>query len=172
MIAAEASTLLTASAHCQASAEPPASPGMRTLRLRPCWLILEGIEVCAARRGRFGSCGLDDRAAVAFLPRPGRKMGPVMSVQPRPWPQPAPEIAAAVAVMYKGKRERPLPVMVRDQLGEWLADEQFAGAYGKRGKPGWPPGLGDGFPDGGGPDRPAGRRGGPHRDRLEILTRP
>ena len=63
-----------------------------------------------------------------------------MSVQPQPWPQPAPEIAAAVAVMYKGKRERPLPVMVRDQLGEWLADEQFAGAYGKRGKPGWPPG--------------------------------
>jgi IS5 family transposase len=67
-------------------------------------------------------------------------MEPVMSVQPQPWPQPAPEIAAAVAVMYKGKRERPLPVMVRDQLGEWLADEQFAGAYGKRGKPGWPPG--------------------------------
>ena len=63
-----------------------------------------------------------------------------MSVQPQPWPQPAPEIVAAVAVMYKGKRERPLPVMVRDQLGEWLADEQFAGAYGKRGKPGWPPG--------------------------------
>ena len=60
-----------------------------------------------------------------------------MSVQP--WPQPAPEIVAAVAVMYRGKRERPLAVMVRDQLGEWLADEQFAGAYGKRGKPGWPP---------------------------------
>ncbi len=62
-----------------------------------------------------------------------------MSVQPQRWPQPAPEIAAAVAVMYRGKRERPLPVMVRDQLGEWLADEQFAGAYGRRGKPGWPP---------------------------------
>ena len=62
-----------------------------------------------------------------------------MSVQPQPWPQPAPEIVAAVAVMYRGKRERPLPVMVRDQLGEWLADEQFAGAYGVRGKPGWPP---------------------------------
>ena len=62
-----------------------------------------------------------------------------MSVQPQPWPQPAPEIAAAVAVMYRGKRERPLAVMVRDQLGEWLSDEQFAGAYGKRGKPGWPP---------------------------------
>jgi transposase len=64
----------------------------------------------------------------------------VMSVVPRPWPQPAPEIVAAVAAMYKGKRERPLPVLVRDRLGEWLADGQFAGAYGKRGKPGWPPG--------------------------------
>ena len=63
-----------------------------------------------------------------------------MSVQPQPWPQPAPEIVAAVASMYRGRRERPLPVMVRDQLGEWLSDEQFAGAYGKRGKPAWPPG--------------------------------
>jgi transposase len=63
----------------------------------------------------------------------------VMSVQPQPWPLPAPEIVAAVAVMYRGKRERPLPVVVRDQLGEWLSDEQFAGAYGVRGKPGWPP---------------------------------
>ena len=32
-------------------------------------------------------------------------------------------------VMYGGKRERPLPVLVRDKLGEWLSDEQFAGAY-------------------------------------------
>src|SRR5260221_622114 len=63
-----------------------------------------------------------------------------MSVQPQPWPQPTPEIVAAVRSMYRGKRERPLPVMVRDQLGEWLSDEQFAGAYGKRGKPGWPRG--------------------------------
>ena len=63
-----------------------------------------------------------------------------MSVVPRPWPQPALEIVAAVAAMYKGKRERPLPVLVRDRLGEWLADEQFAGVYGVRGKPGWPPG--------------------------------
>ena len=62
-----------------------------------------------------------------------------MSVQPQPWPEPAPEIVAAVRSMYRGKRERPLPVMVRDQLGEWLSDEQFAGAYGVRGKPGWPP---------------------------------
>jgi hypothetical protein len=57
-------------------------------------------------------------------------MEPVMSVRPQPWPPPAPEIVAAVAAMYRGGRERPLPVMVRDQLGEWLADEQFAGACG------------------------------------------
>jgi transposase len=63
-----------------------------------------------------------------------------MSVVPQPWPQPAPQLAEAVAAMYRGKRERPLPVLVRDKLGEWLADEQFAGAYGTRGKPGWPPG--------------------------------
>jgi transposase len=62
-----------------------------------------------------------------------------MSVVPQPWPQPAPQLAEAVVAMYRGKRERPLPVLVRDKLGEWLADEQFAGAYGVRGKPGWPP---------------------------------
>jgi len=62
-----------------------------------------------------------------------------MSVVPRRWPQPAPQLAEAVAVMYRGKRERPLAVLVRDKLGEWLSDGQFAGAYGVRGKPGWPP---------------------------------
>lgn len=62
-----------------------------------------------------------------------------MSVVPQPWPQPAPQLVEAVAAMYRGKRERPLPVLVRDKLGEWLLDEQFAGAYGVRGKPGWSP---------------------------------
>jgi len=62
-----------------------------------------------------------------------------MSVVPRPWPQPAPQVAADIASMYQGKRERPLPVLVRDKLGGWLADEQFTGACGVRGKPGWPP---------------------------------
>jgi transposase len=62
-----------------------------------------------------------------------------MSVVPQPWPQPAPQIAADIASMYQGKRQPPLPVLVRDKLGGWLADEQFAGAYGVRGKPGWPP---------------------------------
>ncbi|MEJ7703883.1 MAG: transposase [Geodermatophilaceae bacterium] len=72
-------------------------------------------------------------------PRVGRRLELVMSVVPQPWPLPAPQVAEAVAAMYRGKRERPLPVLVRDKLGEWLADEQFAGAYGVRGKPGWPP---------------------------------
>jgi transposase len=62
-----------------------------------------------------------------------------MCVQPVAWPEPDPQVAGAVAAMYRGRRERPLPVLVRDKLGAWLADEQFAGAYGTRGKPGWPP---------------------------------
>jgi transposase len=65
----------------------------------------------------------------------------VMSMQARPWPEPAPEVAAAVRAMYRGrKRELPLAVAVRDQLGELFADEQFAAAFGVRGKPGWSPG--------------------------------
>ena len=62
-----------------------------------------------------------------------------MSVVPQRWPLPASQVAEAVAAIYRGKRERPLPVGVRDKLGEWLSDELFAGAYGVRGKPGWPP---------------------------------
>jgi len=65
----------------------------------------------------------------------------VMSMQARPWPEPAPEVTAAVRAMYRGrKRELPLAVAVRDQLGELFADEQFAAAFGVRGKPGWSPG--------------------------------
>jgi Transposase domain (DUF772) len=41
--------------------------------------------------------------------------------------------------MYRGKRERPLPVVVRDQVSGWPMSSSRA-AYGVRGKPGWPPG--------------------------------
>lgn len=34
----------------------------------------------------------------------------------------------------------PLPVRVRDELGEVFADEAFAGAFGREGRPGWSPG--------------------------------
>src|SRR5258708_4126483 len=83
--------------------------------------------------------GLRPPSPLSPFPWQGRRLELVMSVVPQPWPQPAPQVAGAVAAMYRGRRERPLPVLVRDKLGEWLADEQFAGAYGTWGKPGWPP---------------------------------
>ncbi len=61
-------------------------------------------------------------------------------MRPRSWPEPAPEVARAIAAMYRGKRQSPLPVRVRDELGELFADAQFAGAFGAEGKPGWSPG--------------------------------
>ena len=38
-----------------------------------------------------------------------------------------------------GRRQRPLAVQIRDRLGQWLGDEEFAAAFGDRGKPGWSP---------------------------------
>jgi transposase len=67
--------------------------------------------------------------------------GRVMSMKPVPWPEPDPVVAAAVAAMYRGSRKTgpPLAVSVRDRLGEWLHDEDFASAFGVRGRPGWSP---------------------------------
>ena len=63
-----------------------------------------------------------------------------MCMQPVPWPEPDPQVAAAVAAIYGGRKtDRPLTVMIRDRLGQWLADEQFAAAFGVRGKPGLAP---------------------------------
>jgi len=62
-----------------------------------------------------------------------------MCVQPAPWPEPDPQIAAAIVAKYPGKRPRPLAVQVRDRLGQWLEDEEFAAVFGIRGKPGWSP---------------------------------
>ena len=55
-----------------------------------------------------------------------------------PWPEPDPVVAAAIRAKYDGRR-LPLAVAVRDRLGQWLADELFAAAFGVRGRPGWPP---------------------------------
>lgn len=64
----------------------------------------------------------------------------VMSMQPVPWPDPDPVVAAAIGAMYGSRKsEPPLAVTVRDRLGEWLRDEELAGAFGVRGRPGWPP---------------------------------
>ena len=62
-----------------------------------------------------------------------------MCVHPVAWPEPDPLIAAAIAAKYRGQRPRPLAVQIRDRLGQWLADEDFAAAFGIRGKPGWAP---------------------------------
>ena len=61
-------------------------------------------------------------------------------MQPVPWPEPDPQIAVAIKAMYGSRKtERPLAVEIRDRLGQWLADEDFAAAFGIRGRPGWPP---------------------------------
>ena len=69
-------------------------------------------------------------------------------MQPVPWPEPDPQITAAIRAMYgPRKTERPLAVEIRDRLGQWLADEDFAAAFGIRGRPGWSAvaaGAGDG----------------------------
>jgi IS5 family transposase len=62
-----------------------------------------------------------------------------MSLQPQPWPEPAEEISNAVQAMYAGRRA-PLPVVIRDELGELFADAEFAAAFADRGTPGWSPG--------------------------------
>ena len=63
-----------------------------------------------------------------------------MCMQPAAWPEPDPQIAAAIAAMYgTRKTQRPLTVQIRDRLGEWLEDEEFAAAFGIRGKAGWSP---------------------------------
>jgi len=56
-----------------------------------------------------------------------------------PWPEPDRLIAAAIAAKYRGSRPRPLAVLIRDRLGEWLRDEDFAAGFGVRGRPGWSP---------------------------------
>src|SRR6516225_10045811 len=61
-------------------------------------------------------------------------------MQPVRWPAPDPQIAAAITAMYGARKtERPLAVLIRDRLGQWLADEEFAAAFGIRGKAGWSP---------------------------------
>ena len=60
-------------------------------------------------------------------------------MQPAAWPEPDPLVAAAIAAKYRGKRQRPLAVQIRDRLGQWLTDDEFADVFGVRGRPGWSP---------------------------------
>src|SRR6266849_5625960 len=86
--------------------------------------------------------------AVVVPPRPGRGIGYAMSMQAVAWPEPDPLVASAIAAKYRGKRPRPLAVLIRDRLGEWLGDEDVAEAFmirGGRAGPvaaaGWPGGI-------------------------------
>lgn len=57
-------------------------------------------------------------------------------MEPRSWPEPDPVVARAVRAKNYG-RQVPLPVAVRDRLGELFPDEEFAEAFGKTGPSGW-----------------------------------
>jgi transposase len=90
-------------------------------------------------------CSIRGVMAVMILARPlsfpsfGLQNGRVMSMKPVPWPEPDPQVAAAVRAIWSRESAKPLAVAVRDRLGEWLHDEDFAAAFGVRGRPGWPP---------------------------------
>jgi len=60
-----------------------------------------------------------------------------MSMQPRPWPE-VPEETARVAksAFRKGGS---LAIRIRDELGCWYEDADFAAAYPVRGRPGISP---------------------------------
>jgi transposase len=60
-------------------------------------------------------------------------------MEPQPWPEPVPEVARAVRAKNYG-RTVPLPVAVRDRLGELFPDGEFAAAFGATGPAGWSPG--------------------------------
>ena len=62
-----------------------------------------------------------------------------MSMEPRSWPEPAVEVVRAVRAKYRG-RQVPLPVAIRDRLGELFADAEFARAFGVTGPRAWSPG--------------------------------
>ncbi|MER7959911.1 transposase [Streptomyces sp. NPDC096030] len=60
-------------------------------------------------------------------------------MEPQPWPGPASEVVRAVRAKNYG-RAVPLPVAVRDRLGELFPDAEFAEAFGASGPAGWSPG--------------------------------
>ena len=61
----------------------------------------------------------------------------IMSMQPKPWPQ-VPEETARVA-KSAFRRGGSLAIRIRDELGSWYEDADFAAAYPVRGKPGISP---------------------------------
>jgi transposase len=64
-----------------------------------------------------------------------------MSLRPVPFPEPDPLVAEAVRDAWPRPDDQPLAVAVRDHLGEWLKDGDFAAAFGARGRPGYSPAV-------------------------------
>jgi transposase len=63
--------------------------------------------------------------------------GAWVSLQPRPWPEvPEMTVRVARAAFPKGC----MAIRVRDELGPLFSDEEFASAFGVRGRPGYSPG--------------------------------
>jgi hypothetical protein len=63
-----------------------------------------------------------------------------MSLKPAPLPEPDPLIAEAVRASWPRPDDQPLAVAIRDRMGGgWLKDEDFAPAFGARGRPGYSP---------------------------------
>jgi transposase len=59
-----------------------------------------------------------------------------MSMQPRSWPEVPPETARVAKLAFP---EGALAIRVRDELGPWYADEDFAATHPERGRPGISP---------------------------------
>ena len=64
-----------------------------------------------------------------------------MSMKAAPFPEPDPQVAEVVRALWDRPDDQPLAVAVRDRLGEWLKDEDFAAAFGARGRPGYSPSV-------------------------------
>src|SRR5438046_616293 len=60
-----------------------------------------------------------------------------MSMQPKPWPE-VPAVTAQVA-KRAFRKQGSLPIRIRDELGAWYADGEFAGGDPVRGEPGISP---------------------------------
>src|SRR6266568_7747286 len=61
----------------------------------------------------------------------------IMSMQPQPWPEVPAETARVAKRAFR--KQGSLPIRIRDELGAWYEDGDFAAAYPVRGKPGISP---------------------------------
>jgi len=122
-------------AHLGAARAAAPRPGRRAAR--SWWLIDDGTPRACSIWGRFGGHDLV-RGRCFPSSRPQNRVCGVHA---------ACRVAGAGSAgrggdhgeEYQGKRPRPLAVLVRDRLGQWLHDEDFAAAFGARGRPGWSP---------------------------------